>query len=237
VPLVVLLVGAGAWLLAAGALQPIARLTGAVERVTARGLDQRIRVLPRDQEIQRLITMFNQMKQAGSPVSYSLESGPRVEADIATLASGSVTIREDTGGAHGASRFQVINRVHSGSSARVLTLADVVARGTNSVAVCSRAIHNQFKQAPEPLNSSAATFKKLTAEQARRFVVSREGLTFLLDQGELSAEALGAVRLFVPFESLKGRQPERCVEAAFRDAADTANAAADGEVGAQPCRV
>ena len=60
-PLVLLVVGAGAWWLASRALRPVASLTQAAERITAAGLDQRIAAPTHDHEFQRLVTVFNAM--------------------------------------------------------------------------------------------------------------------------------------------------------------------------------
>jgi signal transduction histidine kinase len=60
-PVVLLLVAGGAWLVAWWALRPVTTLTQTAERVTARGLDQRIPTMPRDEEFNRLITVFNEM--------------------------------------------------------------------------------------------------------------------------------------------------------------------------------
>jgi two-component system, OmpR family, heavy metal sensor histidine kinase CusS len=60
-PVALLLVGFGAWVLAQRALRPITALTQTAERITARGLDQRIPTMTRDQEFNRLITVFNEM--------------------------------------------------------------------------------------------------------------------------------------------------------------------------------
>ncbi len=60
-PLILLVVGAGAWWLAARALRPVASLTRAAERITAQGLDQRIASPGNDHEFQRLVTVFNEM--------------------------------------------------------------------------------------------------------------------------------------------------------------------------------
>ena len=60
-PLVLLVVGAGAWWLAARALRPVASLTRAAEAITAHGLDQRIAAPVHDREFQRLVTVFNAM--------------------------------------------------------------------------------------------------------------------------------------------------------------------------------
>lgn len=61
IPVALLLVGGGAWLLAGRALRPVQSLTQAAERVTARGLDQRIAAAGNDREFRRLVTVFNEM--------------------------------------------------------------------------------------------------------------------------------------------------------------------------------
>lgn len=61
VPVALLLVGGAAWFLASRALRPVETLTQATERVTAKGLDQRLPATGHDQEFQRLVTVFNEM--------------------------------------------------------------------------------------------------------------------------------------------------------------------------------
>ncbi|MFO1476418.1 MAG: ATP-binding protein [Verrucomicrobiota bacterium] len=58
---ILVLVAGSAWLVARRALGPVAALTEAAERVTARGLDQRIPEMAREEEFNRLITVFNAM--------------------------------------------------------------------------------------------------------------------------------------------------------------------------------
>lgn len=60
-PFALLLVGGGAWFLAGRALRPVHVLTQAAERVTARGLDQRITTPGNVREFERLVTVFNEM--------------------------------------------------------------------------------------------------------------------------------------------------------------------------------
>ncbi len=60
-PMVLLLAGVSAWFLAQRALRPVSALTQMAERVTARGLDQRIPAMTRDREFNRLVTVFNEM--------------------------------------------------------------------------------------------------------------------------------------------------------------------------------
>jgi len=77
-PVVLLLAGLGAWFLAQRALRPIAALTRTAERVTARGLDQRIPEMARDQELNRLITVFNEMMDR---LEKSFQQATRFSAD------------------------------------------------------------------------------------------------------------------------------------------------------------
>lgn len=61
VPIALVLVGGASWFFASRALKPVAALTQATERVTARGLDQRLPATGHDQEFRRLVTVFNEM--------------------------------------------------------------------------------------------------------------------------------------------------------------------------------
>ena len=60
-PVALLLVGGGGWLVAGRALRPLRRIARTAEQVTARGLDQRIPVSAEDPEITRLIEVLNGM--------------------------------------------------------------------------------------------------------------------------------------------------------------------------------
>jgi len=60
-PVPLLLVGLGGWLVAGRALRPLRRIAETAERVTASGLDQRIPESREDPEIARLIQVLNRM--------------------------------------------------------------------------------------------------------------------------------------------------------------------------------
>ena len=60
-PAALLLVGGGGWWVAGRALRPLKTIAQTAERVTARGLDQRIPVSDEDPEISRLIQVLNGM--------------------------------------------------------------------------------------------------------------------------------------------------------------------------------
>jgi two-component system, OmpR family, heavy metal sensor histidine kinase CusS len=77
-PAVLLLAGLGSWFLAQRALRPVATLTRTAEGVTARGLGQRIPEMPRDQEFNRLIVVFNEMMDR---LEKSFQQATRFSAD------------------------------------------------------------------------------------------------------------------------------------------------------------
>lgn len=80
IPGMLLLVAGGAWIVAGGALQPIRRLTGAIQRVTVTGLDQRIPIGTTDVEFVQLIQVFNQMLER---LERSFLQASRFSADAA----------------------------------------------------------------------------------------------------------------------------------------------------------
>jgi len=77
-PVVLLLAAGGAWLVAWRALRPVTALTRTAEQITARGLDQRIPAMTRDQEFNRLITVFNEMMDR---LEESFQQATRFSAD------------------------------------------------------------------------------------------------------------------------------------------------------------
>ncbi|MCX7011381.1 MAG: ATP-binding protein [Candidatus Sumerlaeota bacterium] len=79
-PVALLLVAAGGWLIAQRALRPVAALTRTAEQITAKGLDQRIVIGAADTEFLRLITVFNQMMDR---LQDSFEQAVRFSADAA----------------------------------------------------------------------------------------------------------------------------------------------------------
>jgi two-component system, OmpR family, heavy metal sensor histidine kinase CusS len=80
IPGMLLLVAGGAWIVAGSALHPIRRLTGAIQRVTVAGLDQRIPVGTTDVEFVQLIQVFNQMLER---LERSFLQASRFSADAA----------------------------------------------------------------------------------------------------------------------------------------------------------
>lgn len=61
IPSTLLMIAAGAWVLAGSALRPVRKLTSVIQQVTAQGLDQQVPVGSTDVEFVELIEVFNQM--------------------------------------------------------------------------------------------------------------------------------------------------------------------------------
>jgi signal transduction histidine kinase len=77
---VLFLITGGAWWLSGNALQPIRRLTRAIEQVTVKGLDQRVPIGTTDVEFVELIQVFNQML---SSLERSFKQASRFSSDAA----------------------------------------------------------------------------------------------------------------------------------------------------------
>jgi two-component system heavy metal sensor histidine kinase CusS len=77
-PLALLLVGIGGWLVAGRALRPMRVIASTAEHVTARGLDQRIPISNEDPEITRVIGVLNRMMDR---LENSFQQATRFSAD------------------------------------------------------------------------------------------------------------------------------------------------------------
>lgn len=89
-PVALIMVGCGAWFFAGRALRPVQTLTQAAERVTARGLDQRIAAPGNDREFQRLVTVFNEMmdrleKSFHQATRFSADASHELKTPLALL--------------------------------------------------------------------------------------------------------------------------------------------------------
>ncbi|BAZ23138.1 integral membrane sensor signal transduction histidine kinase [Kalymmatonema gypsitolerans NIES-4073] len=80
IPGALVLVASGAWLVSGGALRPIGQLTGVIQQVTVKGLDQRIPIGTTDVEFVELIRVFNQMLER---LERSFTQASRFSADAA----------------------------------------------------------------------------------------------------------------------------------------------------------
>lgn len=80
IPVVLLLIAAGAWSLSGSALRPIRHLTTAIQQVTVKGLDQRVPIAATDVELMELIQVFNQMLER---LERSFKQASRFSGDAA----------------------------------------------------------------------------------------------------------------------------------------------------------
>ncbi|BAY11780.1 ATP-binding protein [Calothrix sp. NIES-2098] len=80
IPVALLLVAMGAWLMSGRALRPIGQLTGVIQQVTVQGLDRRIPIGTTDVEFVELIQVFNQMLER---LERSFTQASRFSADAA----------------------------------------------------------------------------------------------------------------------------------------------------------
>ncbi len=90
IPIVLLLLAAGGWLIAQRALKPIALITRTAEGITARALDRRIPLVNTDRELSRLVEVINGMldrleKSFGQAVRFSADAAHELQTPLAIL--------------------------------------------------------------------------------------------------------------------------------------------------------
>jgi two-component system, OmpR family, heavy metal sensor histidine kinase CusS len=90
VPIALLLLAVGGWLIAQRALKPVALITRTAEDMTARGLDQRIPMINGNSELSRLVDVINGMldrleKSFGQAVRFSADAAHELQTPLTIL--------------------------------------------------------------------------------------------------------------------------------------------------------
>lgn len=152
-------------------------------------------------EAKRDLPDIKKMHSAGQ---YELLVIPTKTMDSAALCSGYTTNYRYTAGAHGTTTYTVLN---IGIGGAALSLRDLFIPGVDGARECSFSILAHFLKTGEASSVQSGEWTQLTPEQARRFVVTPDGLLFLFDQYELGASAEGTFKVLVPFASLHGLKP------------------------------
>lgn len=90
VPLALMMMAGGGWLIAHRALKPVALITRTAEKITAHGLDQRIPATGADSELLRLVMVINDMldrieKSFGQAVRFSADAAHELQTPLTIL--------------------------------------------------------------------------------------------------------------------------------------------------------
>ena len=90
VPIALLLLAAGGWLIAQRALKPVVLITRTAEAITARALDQRIPAVAADRELSRLVDVINSMldrleKSFGQAIRFSADAAHDLQTPLTIL--------------------------------------------------------------------------------------------------------------------------------------------------------
>jgi signal transduction histidine kinase len=90
VPIALLLLAGGGWVIAQRALKPVALITRTAEGITARALDQRVPLIEADRELSRLVEVINSMldrleKSFGQAVRFSADAAHELQTPLTIL--------------------------------------------------------------------------------------------------------------------------------------------------------
>jgi heavy metal sensor kinase len=90
IPVALLLLAAGGWVIAQRALRPVSLITRTAESITARALDQRVPAVDADRELSRLVEVINGMldrleKSFGQAVRFSADAAHELQTPLTIL--------------------------------------------------------------------------------------------------------------------------------------------------------
>ena len=90
VPIALLLLAAGGWIIAQRALKPVALITRTAEGISARALDQRVPMVDADRELSRLVEVINGMldrleKSFGQALRFSADAAHELQTPLTIL--------------------------------------------------------------------------------------------------------------------------------------------------------
>jgi heavy metal sensor kinase len=90
IPLALLFLAAGGWLIAHRTLRPVSLITSTAERITARDLNQRIPLVEADTELARLVEVINGMlnrleKSFGQAIRFSADAAHELQTPLTIL--------------------------------------------------------------------------------------------------------------------------------------------------------
>ena len=161
-----------------------------------------------------------ELKKELRKARYELRVKPTVGMDPPDISSGYVERYAATGGAHGDTTFSVHNFGKTASGVKALTLQDLFLKEASGIDEASAALLDVLsKQNPVLTSVASGGWKSLSPAQARKFVITKQGLLFLFDQQELGSSAEGARKVLVPFNLLPGLNREGILKQVLASAA------------------
>jgi len=142
-----------------------------------------------------------EIKKMGSPMEYELLVNPSIRLDSAAVCSGFVTTYIYSGGAHGVTTYESLN---IGPDGKQIPLQALFMKGVDAKAECSNALLEYFYRTKEGSDVQNGTWRHLTDEQAKDYVITPRGLLFLFGSYDLGSYAEGVYQVEIPFDRLQG---------------------------------
>jgi two-component system, OmpR family, heavy metal sensor histidine kinase CusS len=207
VPLALLLVGGGGWLVAGRALRPLKRIASMAEQVTARGLDQRIPISDEDPEIRRLVHMLNGMMNR---LEASFRQATRFSADASHELKTPLAVMQGEleNAIQGSTPGSSVQRVFC----NLLEETQQLKRITGSLLLLAQADSGQLKLTPEeiPLSEDIEAMIEdaqiMAADSNIKFMLEvQPGIKIQGDRGLLRMALLNLIQNAVRYNEPDGR--------------------------------